>query len=184
MFSVEFQALVVGFNFGLAGQKRQGEKDGVQGGGQQWGRMQHGVRAYKSKGVALFSTFNLGESGGAGIAIEWCALVVAPSTSKKPLLVAPPSIDEIGQVKNVLFNPILHFGHFCPSLPHVFDLPQCQQPWRQGELPGNEEQKKTRKQENNKEHWRDKQSCPSKAGNVFKGWRRFHKNTAYARSGV
>ena len=70
-----------------------------------------------------------------------------------------------GNVEDVRFHPMLHFCHFWALL--AFDLPQCQEPWRQGELPGNEKQKKTQKttqdkqKENNKErHWRDKQCSP------------------------
>ena len=91
------------------------------------------------------------------------------------------------------FCPILNFGHFGPSS-LAFDLPQCNEPWRQEELPGNEEQKKTKKttqdkqKENNKErHWgRDKQYSPCflVETSLAEGKRRFRKSTADARSGV
>ena len=61
-------------------------------------------------------------------------------------------------------------------------------------MTGNEEQKKTKKtskerqKENNKErHWeREKQygPCLLVKTSPAEGWRRFHKNTAYARLGV
>ena len=88
-----------------------------------------------------------------------------------------------------VFYPIMNFGHFGASL--AFDLPECQEPWRQGELTGNGTKNK-RKQHRGKPRQTEikqqrktlgagqKQYSPCFFGeNVV-----FHKNTAYARLGV
>ena len=84
----------------------------------------------------------------------------------------------------------MNFGHFWASLPSSpLTFHNVTNPWRQGELSGNEEQKKPKKttqdkqKENNKErHWRDKQYSPyfGVKTSLAEGRRRFHKNTAHA----